>query len=97
MSAQEQWRFCTNCGGLFYAGPGFGKGVCPARSGGHAKGKSHNYVLAYPPLPATDPAVTPQGNWRFCTKCGGLFFARALSWTGCVSGRWRERLDQGQL
>ncbi len=75
MSAQEQWRFCTNCGGLFYAGPGFGKGVCPARSGGHAKGKSHNYVLAYPPLPATDPAVTPQGNWRFCTKCGGLFFA----------------------
>jgi hypothetical protein len=70
------WRRCQNCKELFYNGWD-SKGVCPAhpdfQSGpiGHvADADSPDFHLAFdvPPRP------WQQNDWRFCTKCFGLFF-----------------------
>jgi hypothetical protein len=66
-SIQRDWRSCSKCQGLFYAGFA-AKGVCPA-GGQHDASKSFAYVLQFNDVPKTN-----QGSWDACSKCQGLFF-----------------------
>jgi M6 family metalloprotease-like protein len=72
---QPDWRFCGKCNGLFYSGVNGcyyrGNQRCPA-------GDRHN-PLGYNFLLPHDIEETPtaQKDWRFCTKCNGLFYSGA--------------------
>jgi hypothetical protein len=66
MPGQENWRHCSRCMGLYYAGH-ISKGACPA-GGPHISTISGNYWLHHHAGPG-------QGNWRWCQACEGLFFA----------------------
>jgi hypothetical protein len=70
-SMQDQWRRCTKCEGLFYAGGADGNqaGVCPAW-GRHEFGVIGDYALAH-----NEPDAPGQPYWRWCHECEGLFFA----------------------
>ncbi|MEJ7738624.1 MAG: M23 family metallopeptidase [Chitinophagaceae bacterium] len=72
VTRQENWRWCHKCQGLFFGGALSGSGSvgkCSA-GGGHSPANSGNYILV-------ENAALPgaQGNWRWCNKCQGLFFA----------------------
>jgi hypothetical protein len=68
---QDNWSWCSSCGGLYYAGA---PSRCPAANGGphaHVQWPSSNYVLRCDPV---DPAPRPMSDdWRWCRKCSGLF------------------------
>jgi hypothetical protein len=64
---QQNWRWCSKCQGMSYAG--FGSGVCPA-GGGHNHSISLNYGLFH--NGASNSVY--QWGWRWCTKCQALFF-----------------------
>ena len=67
---QEEWRWCEKCQGLFFAGApiaGTVGGKCPA-GGLHTAIGTGNYILA---LSSNAPG---QSDWRWCSKCQGLFF-----------------------
>jgi hypothetical protein len=72
-SGQKDWRFCSKCGGLFWAPNGQGAGIC-------LKGGAHdpigwNFFLPNDHQGATN--ATGQKDWRFCAKCHTLFWAPA--------------------
>src|SRR5216684_4972196 len=67
---QANWRYCVQCGGLFfdgYADKNF-QNVCP-KGGAHVPA-GLNFAIPH------DIAETAnqQANWRYCVQCGGLFF-----------------------
>jgi hypothetical protein len=67
---QDDWRFCTKCFELFWAGDPTGKrGVCPRDTKAHAP-MGFNFGLPhdFPPGPSD------QGDWRFCIDCFALYF-----------------------
>ena len=67
---QEDWAWCSSCGGLYFAGA---TSVCPVTKGAHARDQTTgNYALRCEP---SGPSVQRvQNNWRWCKKCSGLFF-----------------------
>jgi hypothetical protein len=68
---QEEWRWCSKCHGLYFSGkPSIGttEGKCPA-GGTHSHAGSANYLLVL------NSNVPGQADWRWCSKCQGLFFA----------------------
>ena len=65
-AGQDNWRWCTQCMGLFFNGHAT-KGACPKTGGAHSAVLSGNYWL-------TDVGQG-QSNWRWCRHCEGLFFA----------------------
>ena len=67
-TTQAQWRYCGNCGGLFFDGYPDNKGVCPKGGGHQSQGWQFVLPCDVPPTPTT------QGEWRYCGNCGGLFF-----------------------
>ena len=73
---QRGWRWCKNCEGLFFAGRKGEYGFCSAHSpegktGPHEiSANSGEYTLVM-----DDPNHKGQKNWRWCSKCEGLFFA----------------------
>ena len=98
---QGNWRFCTKCYGLFWYGysttgacPGGGHhSPFESDSPTHA-GTSWDFALTIasqappPPHPGDGAPNSPhgtQGNWRFCTKCHGLFWY-GYSTTGACPG-----------
>jgi hypothetical protein len=64
---QNNWRWCSKCQGLGYAG-NTSPGSCPA-------GASHSYVASgdYSLLHDLSGSAG-QDNWRWCKKCQGLVF-----------------------
>lgn len=79
--AQSNWRWCSKCQGLFFGGtPNIGPvgGRCPADQGPHAGAGSGDYRLYNnaPPITAGSVATRAPGqdDWRYCSKCLGLFF-----------------------
>ena len=76
---QAAWRSCKKCQSLFWDGHSR-KGCCPVdpTSGHDAIREDKNYpaslqdelILTYD----VQEDSAHQGNWRFCTKCFGLFY-----------------------
>lgn len=87
LSDQSDWRRCTYCYVLYFAGhpdvpPNYGEdGVCPARPGhGHVHGDpAFNYRLVY----GLGDGDHLQSNWRNCWKCQVLFFGGFMSNSFC--------------
>ena len=84
---QDQWRFCGNCGGLFWNGDQKFKGVCSV--GGEHSPKGWDFILPSVEtgggvhvavgwnfiLPSVETGGGDgQREWRFCGRCGGLFW-----------------------
>ncbi|MEU7986925.1 hypothetical protein AB0B56_18875 [Streptosporangium canum] len=66
LAAQDNWRFCQKCFGMFYWDQTGGR--CPVGSGHVPYG--FNFVLPH----SVPPTSTAQNNWRFCQKCFGMFY-----------------------
>lgn len=69
--AQDNWRFCGKCYGLFYSDnsdPGF----CPQDGKGHQAGHI-NYQLVHD-VSHNGSQFPDQQTWYWCKKCQGLFF-----------------------
>jgi len=71
-NTQANWGFCHKCGSLAFVPVDDGNvlpGVC-VRGGYHDLTGSFNFHLPHdiPEAPST------QQNWRFCRKCGLMFF-----------------------
>jgi hypothetical protein len=65
---QQDWRWCNKCDVLFYSvNQSFS--ICPA-GGQHDSTGSYHYGLNYY---TSYPNDEPQGGWRWCTYCQGLF------------------------
>jgi hypothetical protein len=80
---QGGWKWCVNCTGLFFAGNP-SQGVCPVEQRPHSADLSGTYLLRLggesAPPGNTGPPLNvnysgQQGDWRWCHKCQGLFFA----------------------
>lgn len=86
---QHDWRWCSNCAGLFWAGGGSRAtgGICPAPQRIHDGSKSSDYGLT---LDSGSPAGN-QDQWRWCSKCSGLFWGSSTRIAGtCPAGGTHE-------
>jgi hypothetical protein len=66
VGGQSDWRFCGQCGGLFWDGDDNFRGRCPA-GGAHAAA-GLNFSL--PHNPGADRFT--EARWRFCIRCSSL-------------------------
>lgn len=80
-AGQSDWKWCRRCQGLFYAGNGLEKTLCPAwnpdkqgSSRFHDPKGSGDYVLNFRRAHGANH-VAGQTGWRWCSRCQGLFFA----------------------
>ncbi|MFI5506241.1 hypothetical protein ACIA48_02145 [Mycobacterium sp. NPDC051804] len=85
--AQDNWRICSDCRGLYY--DGFDdNGSCPA-GGGHASG-SPNYGLwvLWPPT-----GSSYQSEWRWCRHCYAMFFGGFEKQGSCPTGGAHDKSE----
>ena len=78
---QRNWRRCSKCQGLWF-GPNAAQSTCP-EGGSHSSAGSDNYSLV------RNAASTPpnhQANWRWCSKCQGLWFGPNAAQSTCPEG-----------
>lgn len=81
IGGQDEWRYCLKCAALFWNGDPRFKGVC-ARGGAHdAFGVGLNFVIPFEPT-----GVSGQTDWRFCGKCGAMFWNGDQAFTGHCPG-----------
>ena len=80
---QTEWRWCSTCQGLFF-GPHATSSMCPAGGTHTPPGMSHsgNYVLSY----GVAPSATRQDQWRWCSRCKGLFYGPGVANSNCPGG-----------
>lgn len=80
---QADWSWCNRCDGLFY-GPGAGTSVCAAGGAHAAPGQSGsaNYTIAY----GWDGGPGRQSDWRWCSRCQGLFYGPYVIASRCPAG-----------
>jgi hypothetical protein len=84
VTAQRNWKWCSKCQGLWYsAATANHDGVCPA-GGTHVKAGSGDYALFGDPDGNFSTTVTAQRNWRWCSKCQGLWYSAATANPGGV-------------
>ncbi len=76
---QTNWRFCSKCEGLYYAG-NVSQGLCPA-GGAHIHTGSGNYDIV-----ANWSGAPGQSNWRWCNKCQGMYFGGNATQGVCKAG-----------
>jgi hypothetical protein len=74
---QYDWAHCKNCNTLFFNGYRNNRGRCAAF--GIPSAKAHEPEMSgdkvKPYFVAYDDSTGPgQGDWRYCGKCGSLFF-----------------------
>lgn len=68
-TAQQKWRFCAKCFGLYFNGGD--RGRCPAAGAHEPLGLDFTLPHSIPTAPYA------QAGWRFCGGCAGLFFGGA--------------------
>jgi hypothetical protein len=78
---QHGWKWCNKCQGMVYGGNP-SPGPCPA-GGDHSHTGSADYSISYGSGPYTGAT---QGNWRWCDKCQGLWYAGNPSGGHCPAG-----------
>ena len=100
--SQTSWRWCHKCEGLFFTGNP-SQGRCPA-GGSHDAGQSGEYetrlggesaAAGQLPQPSNKPISAQQGDWRWCHKCEGLFFAGHPSKGVCPAGQSHDASQSG--
>jgi hypothetical protein len=99
MSNQGGWRWCQKCEGLYFAGnvvlhgalPLPDEGSCPA-GGSHDDSASGKYVMQ---LGEGSANANPQGGWRWCQKCQGLFFSGNADQGNCPAGGKHDNSRSG--
>jgi hypothetical protein len=84
---QDGWRWCFKCQGLFFSSNPT-QGICPADGQSHDARQSGKYLvnLGETQLGGSDnvgPGPGQQGDWRWCHKCQGMFFAGGPSQGVC--------------
>ncbi len=85
-TGQGDWRFCGNCGELFFNGfPDHG--VCP-RDGKPHVAAGFNFFLFHD----RRPDIQEEPGWRFCTKCKALF-KESSNISGCPADGKRHNAD----
>jgi hypothetical protein len=90
--SQLGWRHCNKCEGFFFSDNPT-TGYCPA-GGGHEYKGSSNYQAVQALGPGDLPHNLPgefvpfgfQGNWHWCHKCQGMFFAGDFTSGFCPAG-----------
>ena len=85
-TTQNNWRWCSQCEGLWYAGNGT-RGRCHGGTGEHSQAGSGNYSLVF-----QEPTHPGQHGWRHCSKCQGLWFSGSTDRSWCP-----EELSFGHL
>jgi hypothetical protein len=84
--AQEGWRWCIKCQGMFYGIRYSGPGPCPA-GGNHDGSQSGHYYIR-----EEGAAPGQQGGWRWCAKCMGLFYSGPNNNVGhCPAGGGHDK------
>jgi hypothetical protein len=85
---QNNWRWCSKCQGLAFAG--IGPGRCTA-GGTHDQSRSYDYALT---IGNTD--MSGQNNWKWCKKCQGMAYGGAPSGPGnCPAGGSHDHSESG--
>jgi hypothetical protein len=83
--SQSDWRWCSACAVIFYAGHGNNNNLCVGNTtnglgtalGPHTAG-STGYFLLY------DASVSGyQANWTYCSNCGELFYKPDIATSQC--------------
>jgi len=87
---QTNWRWCTKCQVLAFAGNP-SAGACAA-GGSHDHTGSGDYALMQN-VSVPDPGA--QSNWRWCTKCHALAFAGHPSPGACAAGGSHDHTGSG--
>jgi hypothetical protein len=77
---QEQWRWCRDCSGLWFAGGSSSGGRCPA-GGSQTSVGSGSYAISY-----GFATSGGQNGWRFCFHCHGLWFGGGTGTAGVRRG-----------
>lgn len=77
--AQEGWRWCNKCQGMFYGAAS--QGVCPAGGTHNSTGSGHYYQRVEGNIPGVQ-----QGGWRWCNKCQGFFYGPYQAQSSCPAG-----------
>jgi hypothetical protein len=86
MGAQPDWRWCSRCSTLAYAG--FGTGVCVSGQG-HDFGGSGEYLVAMQETPQD-----AQPGWRWCSRCQCLAYSEIDSGS-CAAGGGHDFTGSG--
>lgn len=77
--AQEGWRWCNKCQGMFF---GFASpSICPAGGAHNSTGSGHYYQRVENNIPNVQ-----QGGWRWCAKCMGFFYGAGPTLGVCPAG-----------
>ncbi|MFJ5774670.1 hypothetical protein [Streptomyces sp. NPDC093094] len=79
-AAQQLWRWCRRCSGLWFSGNST-RGRCPAGDGGHDSTGSGNYILK-----EDQDGGRGQSGWRWCADCQGLWFSGRVGYGTCPAG-----------
>jgi hypothetical protein len=82
-SGQVGWKWCRKCTGLFY-GPQQASSRCPV-SGQHDGAASWTYHLPSQQTGSVVPFPV-QEQWRWCSKCKGLFYGPQQAVSRCPAG-----------
>jgi hypothetical protein len=80
---QSQWRWCSKCQGLFY-GPSVAASRCPAGDTHTPPETSGSSNYGLPRDIAGEFAL--QKQWRWCSKCQGLFYGPWVAASRCPAG-----------
>jgi hypothetical protein len=84
--AQSNWRWCSKCDCLWHPSSANPAGVCPA-GGTHTSSGSGDYALFDKPATSFNSTIMAQSNWRWCSKCGGLWHPSSATPAGvCPAG-----------
>lgn len=82
IEGQPDWQFCLKCSALFWNGDPNFKGRCSLGGSHDTFGVGLNFSLPHEPT-----AIAGQDLWRFCGKCGSLFWKGDPNTTGvCPAG-----------
>jgi hypothetical protein len=74
--AQPTWHWCDKCGNLWHASSANPTGFCAAAPNHkHSQTISGDYVLFAKPKPSPPfkSTLMAQTQWRWCSKCNGLW------------------------
>ena len=80
----NNWWRCTNCLGLFSTGPGHSS-VCPMIGLSHVAEASVDEPAGHLRMLPNDPSPRGVPGWRWCQRCGQLFYGPNAATSHCAA------------